>query len=331
MLLSQFATATEDSLFIENFRGHKVFYADLGYSVAPFYMHYKFKEGLDKLVFKNNFKPSLGFGFAYKWFSLRVSFPILDGFRNKTLYGDSKQFNVGFDYTFKKMYLDAEFKSVLGYALKDANRFDSTFTEATPNSILPNTQALNVAINAWYFQDPNFKMNALIGKRAHYLKQVNTWYVKGTMNVFGIGNDGNSIIPIILQSPTNTKLATNKISAFDIGVVPGYAYVNRIKNWQFSGWFGLGGVIQSKFYVVNEEKRGFLGLAPRYDVRVMGGYSTPQYFVFLLTDFDNKSIRFSDLIFRQYYYSVKLVGGMRFKDKKTVKKKKSKGLFSRFS
>jgi hypothetical protein len=58
-----------------------------------------------------------------------------------------------------------------------------------------------------------------------------------------------------------------------------------------------------------------LGLAPRYDVRLIFGHSKPTYFIFLVTDFDNKSIRFSDLIVRQYFYSVKLVGGYRFPTK----------------
>ena len=40
----------------------------------------------------------------------------------------------------------------------------------------------------------------------------------------------------------------------------------------------------------------------------MGGYSKPEYFIFLVTDFDNKSVLFSDLVVRQYFYSIKLIG-----------------------
>jgi len=330
--MSQFANATEDSLFIENFRGHKVFYTDLGYSVAPYFIKYHFKEGIDKLSYKNNFKPSMGLGFAYKWFSLRVSFPILNAFRNKDLYGETKQFNIGTDYSYKKVYLDLEFRSVVGYALKDAYKWDSTYTKKTnPNQLMPSNHVINVSFHSWYFKDPNFKINALMGKRAHYRKQVHTWYIKWTMNYFGVSNDGQQLIPNQLESPLNSKLSSTKFTAYDAGAIPGYAYANRIKNWQFSGWFGLGGVLQSKFYTVNGDSRGFLGLAPRYDVRVMGGYSTPAFFIFLLTDFDNKSIRFTELVYKQYFYSIRIVGGMRFKDKKKDKKKKTKGLFSHFS
>lgn len=312
--------AQEDSLVIENFRNRKVIFADLGYTTAPFFLRYPYTSELGKLSYNNNFRMFMGLGFAYKWFSMRVGFPILSHFRSKEKFGETKQFNLGLDFSFKKMYYDFEFKSVLGYSIQDAYRWDSTYTQAKPNQNEASIGTLNFALNAWYFGDKNFKMNALIGKRAHYIRRVHTWYAKGTVNVFGADNNGVPLIPQALQNPSNSKTLSSTLSSFDFGLIPGYAYVDRINNWQFSGWLGLGGVIQSKFYTVSEGPRGFLGLAPRYDIRLMGGYSRPEYFIFLLTDFDNKSIRFSDLIYRQYFYSIKIVGGYRFPEKEKKKK-----------
>ena len=68
---------------------------------------------------------------------------------------------------------------------------------------------------------------------------------------------------------------------------------------------------------------GYLGLAPRYDIRFITGYSNADYFIYFVTDFDNKSIRFNDLVDKQYYYSLKLVGGIRF-DHPKVKVSKDK-------
>ena len=323
-LLFNFQTsfAQEDSLVIANFRERKVVFADLGYTTAPFFVRYPYSSEIGKLAYKNNFRLFLGLGFAYKWFSMRIGFPILSSFRSEDKYGKTKQFNLGLDFSFKKIYYDFEFKSVLGYSIQDAYRWDSTLTQEKPNLNQSSTGTLNFSLNAWYFGDKNFKMNALIGKRAHYIQRVRTWYVKGTINIFGADNNGVPIIPEALQNPANSKTLASTLSSFDFGIIPGYAYVDRIKNWQFSGWIGLGGVIQSKFYTISESPRGFLGLAPRYDIRLMGGYSKPEYFIFLLTDFDNKSIRFSDLIYRQYFYSIKIVGGYRFPEK--VKKNKKR-------
>jgi hypothetical protein len=102
--------------------------------------------------------------------------------------------------------------------------------------------------------------------------------------------------------------------------------VNRFKNWQIAGWAGFGPVIQAKYYQQNGDFRGFLGLAPRYDVRLMGGYTTPKYFLFLVTDFDNKSIRFNQLIYRQSFYTIKLVGGYRFPKKEKRQREFSEGI-----
>lgn len=312
----------DDSLFIEDFYGRQVVYGDVGFSNTPFSIKYPYSKEISRIHYKSNFKPSFGVGFSYKWFSLRVGLPILGYLRDKDLYGKTKQYNIGFDYTFKKVHFDFEFRSVQGYAMQDAIRWDSTLTEAEPNKIYPSIGILNFSLNAWYFNDKHFKVGALTGKRAHYTKRVHTWYVKGTVNVFGTDNNGVSLTPTVLQDPNNSKTQATTLSAFDIGAIPGYAYVNRFKNWQYAGWLGFGGVIQSKFYTVDQTPKGFLGIAPRYDIRLMGGFSKPEYFIFLLTEFDNKSIRFSDLIYRQYYYSVKLVGGYRFKENPLKRKKK---------
>ncbi len=308
-------TATKDTTAFTNFRNYKVVYADLGYTTAPFWIKYPFKPELGQIAYKNNYRPFLGLGFAYKWFSLRVAFPVLSFLRPDEKYGTTRQFGLGFDYTWKKTFLDAEFMTVRGYAVRGANRWDSTIVAPQTNSFKPSLLAYNVTLNAWYFADKNFKMNALIGKRAHYLKEVHTWYLKGTFNIFGLDNGSTAIIPTQLANPSNSKTSATSMSAVDFGAVPGYAYVNRIKNWQFAGWFGIGGVIQSKFYQYENESRGFLGLAPRYDIRIMGGYSSDKLFVFLNTDFDNKSIRFTDVLYRQFFYSMRIVAGYRFAEK----------------
>lgn len=319
--------AQENAVYIEDFRDAKVIYADLGMSTAPFNIRNSFPNSIDKISYKNNFKPILGIGFAYKWFSMRVAFPVLGNVRPKADYGETRQFNLGIDYTYKKVYLDLEYKILDGYAIKDATAWDTSQNSLYPNEIKPETGAFNFSFNTWYFDNVNFKMNALLGKRAHFKQKVQTWYMKGTCNVFGIENGNKSIIPIQLQNPANSQTKAINFSSIDFGLVPGYAYANRFKNWQISGWFGLGGVIQGKVYTLpNSSTRGFLGLAPRYDIRFIAGYSTDEVFLMFVTDFDNKSIRFNDLVYRQYYYSLKLVGGYRFnqsKNKQAKAKKKS--------
>lgn len=77
-------------------------------------------------------------------------------------------------------------------------------------------------------------MSALKGKTAHYNKEVKTWYIKNSLSIFGVGNGTQSIVPSQLVDTLNSKTETNVISSVDFGFIPGYAYVNKIKNWQFS-------------------------------------------------------------------------------------------------
>lgn len=287
-------------------------YSDLGYNANPFSLQGNFNQQLTDLSYKNNFSPFLGLGFAYKWFHLRVGFPIIGNVRSASKFGQTTQYNFAYDLTYKKVWYDLEFKSTFGYALKNAGQFDTTASTQKPHMILPNVRSFNVMMNGWYFHNPEFQMNGLLGKRAHYTKEILTWYLKGTINYFGSAHKNGSLIPAQLQNQEVPMQNLHQLQAFDFGAIPGLAYVNRKNNWQLGGWFGLGPVVQIKGYETPTYSKLLLGIAPRFDMRIMGGYSSDERFFFLVTDFDNKSIRYNDLNYRQLYYAIKFVAGFRF-------------------
>ena len=287
-------------------------YSDMGYNANPFSLRGNFGQNVNELSYKNNFSPFLGLGFAYKWFHLRVGFPIIGNIRSATKFGQTTQYNFAYDLTYKKVWYDFEFKSTFGYALKNAAQWDTSSNDEQPHKILPKVQSLNLMMNGWYFKNPEFQMNGLLGKRAHYTKEILTWYLKGTINYFGSANRNGSLVPEQIQDPQIPIQTLTQLQAFDFGVVPGVAYVNRKNNWQLGGWLGLGPVIQIKGYETPDYSKLFLGLAPRFDMRFMGGYSSDERFFFIVTDFDNKSIRYNELNYRQLYYAIKFVAGFRF-------------------
>jgi len=310
-----------DTLPYEFYDEKIVLYTDFGFSTAPFSIHYKFKEHIDQIKYRNNYKNQVGFGVSYKWASLRLSFAVGNNARPINRYGRTNYGSLGFNFTFKKFYFDIEAITVKGYAVKNAYKWDQNLTIQNPNEIKPSTISYSTGINTWYFHNKLFKMQALMGKTGHFIKEVRTWYIKSTFNIYGLKNDENSLIPSPLIETNNSKTASNSYSAIDFGFVPGYAYANRIKNWQISALFGLGGVIQAKSYNVKDNSRSFLGLAPRYDIKIVGGYSSPSFFLFLVSDFNNKTIRFNDLVIKQSFYTLKLVGGIRLNA--LIKKKKT--------
>jgi len=287
-------------------------YSDVGYNANPFSLRGNFGQNVNELSYKNNFSPFLGLGFAYKWFHLRVGFPIIGNIRSASKFGQTTQYNFAYDLTYKKVWYDFEFKSTFGYALKNAAQWDTSSNDEQPHQILPKVQSLNLMMNGWYFKNPEFQMNGLLGKRAHYTKEILTWYLKGTINYFGSANRNGSLVPEQIQDPQIPIQTLTQLQAFDFGVVPGVAYVNRKNNWQIGGWLGLGPVIQIKGYETPDYSKLFLGLAPRFDMRFMGGYSSDERFFFIVTDFDNKSIRYNELNYRQLYYAIKFVAGFRF-------------------
>jgi hypothetical protein len=298
-----FATLSRAQSALESFKERPIIYADLGYNVNPFRINYPLSSQVNELAYKNNFSPILAFGFAYKWFHLRLGFPVIGNLRSPGKYGKTTQYNFAYDLTYKNVWYDFEFKSTFGYAVK------------WPNIILPKAYSINAMFNAWYFGNPDFQMIGLLGKRAHYNQEILTWYLKGTVNFFGSSDQVGSLIPLEFQNSTEALTQIRQLQAFDFGAAPGLAYVSRKKNWQIGGWAGVGPVLQVKSYETTNSSKVNLGIAPRYDLRLMGGYSSDEKFFFLVTDFDNKSMRFDSFKYRQIYFALKLVAGYRFAEK----------------
>lgn len=293
-----------------------VWYSDLGFNAAPFTLHGDFNEGVSKLRYKHNLKSTMGLGVMYKWFSLRVGFGLPGHLRPRSRFGESRYLDLGLSFNFQELYWDIDIKDYQQYVIVNAYKWNDTLTSLKPNDFRPNTRAVSFSTNGWYFPTKDFNMSAIFGKVGHVNREIKTWYGKASFNIFGIGNDYQPILPHELVDTTNTKTAARTMSALDVGIIPGYAYANRVNNWQIAALAGLGGVVQAKFYDANGISRGFLGIAPRVDLRLIGGYSTPSYFCWLVTDLDIKSIRYKEMRYNQTFYALKLVAGYRFERKK---------------
>lgn len=293
--------------------------ADLGFNSAPFNIKDDYALGVKKVKYRNNIKPAIGIGMAYKWFGIRVGFTLPLNILDEKKYGDSKYFDIAIKANIKQTFCSIDLRSYQGYAVKDAYKFNDSISTDTPNAIMPFTRSASLSANVWYFRDKEFKMQAFQGKSAHFTGESKTWYFKGTMNFYGISNDFGTIIPTELTDSIDRKSARG-IGAIDLGFIPGYAYGNRINNWQFGVFAGLGGVIQSKYYTKDGVSRSFLGLAPRLDFKLSGGYSRPNFFVLLSTDFDIKSLTIQEMSYNQTYYNVKIMSGFRLHTKKSRKR-----------
>jgi hypothetical protein len=236
-------------------------------------------------------------------------------------YGRSTFTGIGVKFNIKQTFWDIDYRSNSGYAIKQAEVLNDT---VNPSGIRNKMQTAGFSINSWYFRSKHYKMQPVLGIVGDFKRSTGTWYFKGTLNLFGIGNGqdtiANSIIPAQLIDTSETVTRASTAYAFDIGIVPGYAYTHRHNNWQASVFGGIGGVIQTKSYSVKNLTRGFLGLAPRVDLRFVGGYSSPKHFLLFVTEFDIKSINYRSVKYTQTFYSLQVMGGIRLDRKKKEKR-----------
>lgn len=307
-----------------------IWYSDIGYRTSPFTLKYDFSPEIDKLKFRHNIKPILGIGVHYKWFALRVGFGLPTTIYSENKFGRHIPLNFGAQFSIKKMFIDADLRFNRGYVIKNAVRWDTTLSQLYPNKKLNNLNSFSMSTNLWHFKNKEIHMKPILGRAGHYNRDAGSFYLKYTFNFFGVSNNDDTLykelVPIDFIKSTVGATQSRRLAAIDLGVVPGYAFVKRLNNWQFSFIGGLGAVLQSKFYstATTITPKNIIGIAPRIDLKFIGGYNDERYFCHLDTDFDIKSARYQRLSYRQYFYSIKLVGGIRLKEKeKKTKRKKS--------
>lgn len=300
-----------DSSSFKSFKSKKVFYSDFGLNTGPFSIEFKDSLGNKRnLIYRNNSRPILGFGFSYKWVSIRIAFNLPWHLRSVGKFGTTKYLDLGFEFKTKKHFFDIDIHNYRGYAIKNAYKWNNSISKSQANQIVPQVSAFSLSVNSWHFFNKSIQISCLRGKTGMYLKDQYSFYIKTTANFHQIQNS-SSLIPTELVIVSSGKTASNTFSALDFGFLPGYIVVKKHHNWQYSAMLGFGPVVQVKSYKIEENTRSFLGLAPRYDFRFMLGYNVDKWFLNLITEFDNKTIRFNDVRFRQTFYMVKLIGGIR--------------------
>ncbi len=316
MLHSSLTAITQnDSVPYTLFKDKIIFFQDLGFNTTPFVISGNLNHSLKSITYINNPRLMLSIGGTYKWLSGRLSVAVFGNMLSLKEYGKSSQFNIGCNFTVKKNYFDVELITASGYTILDADQWSDS-----QHQINPGISTIDLGLKTWYFHNKFMKMELLKGRIGHYNKEVMSFYAKSALNLFNLNNDYQSIIPAELTDTLNTKTLSNSFTSLELAVIPGFAYVNRKNNWQYSILIGVGGSIQFKNYNTIGANRSFLGLAPRFDFRINGGYNTPQFFSFLSVEYDNKSVSFNELSYYQNYISVNLTVGIRLKTFSEMKK-----------
>ena len=293
-----------------------VIHTGLSYRTAPFSIKYNLPNEVNRLKYKANMNPILNVGFAYKWAALKIGLKLPGYLRNTADFGETNYFDLNLEFGVKTWFFDIESHTMRGFALVNSENIDESLLSQNSKHLLkPHLNTFSFSVNTWKFFNEAYQVKPALGIVGRYKKRMFSPYLKTTLNLHG-GNDNESIMPYQFIDTITTLAKANGYSTLDFGLVPGYAFVDNKKGWQYGAWIGLGAVVQAKFWTLNNVARGFLGLAPRIDLRLKGGYNVDDYFVMLLAEFDNKRIRFNDLKYRQIYYQIGITGGYRFKVKK---------------
>ncbi len=308
-----------DSIPFTSFRDRVVLYGDIGTNSSHFTLKDNFQLGVTKLEYRHNIKTIIGFGVAYKWFAIHLGFALPGNLRSTTKYGKSRYFDLKIRGTYKQIYYYAGLRSYKGFSIKNEYLWNSNLTSYQPNGIYPSISSTNLEIDVYYLVSKKFDMHSVLGRVGNYKRFAHTIYFKNSINSFNVNNKSSSIIPIELTDSTDRSQA-NSIGALELTFIPGYAFVNRFKNFQYSAFGGIGVAFQSSYYIKDKTNRSFTGLAPRFDIRLSFGYNVEKVFLFLEGNYNLRSVDIQSLKYNQSFYNIRLLGGYRFKSKQSRQK-----------
>lgn len=298
-----------DSTYVKDYSDKLVLSTDVGFNNAPFSLYLTdSKNNTSRFKYRNNITPFYGFGFNYQWLSFRIGSLIPGNIKSEDKYGKTAYVKLGADFRIKKFFFDLEYTKFQGFYINNLSEIEN---DLPSSHLMTDVKTKSTYINSWYFHNKNFKISTLNGKTSTFNQNIFSWYIKSSFNAYSVENNF-PILPHFFSDSLKSITDAKKLKAIDFGLIPGIAIFRKFRQLNFGFLIGVGCAIQEKNYTTNDIHRNFIGLAPRYDVRFSFGYNHDRWFLRFRAEFDNKTIAYPSLYYRQTYSVYKIVYGYRF-------------------
>lgn len=259
-------------------------------------------------------------GVHYLGVRLGLTFKLPVNTLNPKLYGKSNYLNLDLGFAIKRINFAVDINYFKGFAYLNQQAAD-TVALTEKHGIHPDYTTATVGLHVRYFFRKGFHYKAFQGKVADYKRSSLSPYIYGYLGGIGISNEKNYLLSDFQRTVSEDNSNMNRLGSFELGAIPGLAYVYK-KDWFQGGILaGFGPLLQVKSYKTPDNSRGFLGLSTRTDLMLVLGVQKTKWFLNLSGEFQFRRINIKNINFQQYYFDVRLSGGYRFKEKTRKKKK----------
>lgn len=239
---------------------------------------------------------------------------------NVNEYGKSNYFNLDLAFAIKRVNFAFDIKYFQGFAFLDQQSVDTAFIP-TKHGIHPNYATATTGLHMRYFLKKNFNLKAAQGIVGDFKRSTFSPYIYGYIGGISVNNDRNFLLADFQRTDSIDNSNAIQIGSFELGTIPGVAYVYR-KDWfQGAALLGFGPLLQVKSYETPTNSRGFLGLSTRTDLMLIVGVQKTKWFLNLSGEFQFRRINIKNIKFQEYFFDVRLVAGYRFKEKPKKNKK----------
>ena len=259
-------------------------------------------------------------GVHYLGVRIGLTFKLPVNTLNVNEYGRSSYFNFDLAFALKRLNFAFDIKYFEGFAFLNQQQIDTAFIPSK-HGIHPHYATITSGVHMRYFLKKNFNYKASLGMVGDFKKSTFSPYIYGYIGGTSISNNRDYLLADFQRTDSIDNSNMTQLGAFELGTIPGLAYVYR-KNW-FQGTImaGFGPLVQVKSYQTPIHSRGFLGLNTRTDLIVVAGIQQTKWFLNLSGEFQFRRINIKNINFQEYFFDVRLCGGYRFREKERKIKK----------
>jgi hypothetical protein len=310
--LPAFLRDTVDSEYIENLSRRLTIRTLLDTKTFEFSIRHR--RGAGPIIrYAPNTTPSIGLGAYYYNLGGVLTVRLMYNKEVRNLrYGETKSFDLQFNGYGPRFSTDLIYQSYKGFYLSNPALFIPNWSSGQPFPQLPNLHIHNIGVNLYYiFNHYKFSYQAAFIQTKRQKKDAGTFLLMTSLWLSDFDND-SILVPEPIRPELGGRTGFEAGKFYTLALMPGYAFTKVHNRFFGTGSISLGPGIQYRKYQLEGDTQDNIGLQPRINVRVAGGYNGENFISGLSVVLDRVTSNFENINIRTNTNNLKLFVAYRF-------------------
>jgi hypothetical protein len=293
-----------DSAYVDELKGLTAVQTFTAVRSVPFIINSRLDNSpgtAESALFVPNTQILQGFGFSWKFITLKFSVRTPLTFLEKSRFGKSEFRNFALNLNGKNFHVDFSIRRNRGFSDLNQEKYDPNWYAGKSYFHRWDTKVFQMSANSILFFSQKYSHNALFNFKGKQLKTAGSFLIQLTGRHQRLLSDS-----VLIAAPMAEAFgrwgSLKEARTTLIGIMPGYSRAWVKRNWFFSPYMSAGPALQLNRHFNANGVRGSVALAPVVDGKFSVGYNSVKFFTGV-TGFVEYNFDFLDDLFHMTYYN----------------------------